>query len=239
MEHVLLALDLAGLLLVLAAVAILVRNVRDFWHTPTAEAFVYYAAASLLLALMKVFLHLAEAHTLPIGEATAAIGWHILFYLSMGMFISGTTALIRVGRSDTGSSRSFSRIIVRGVTPVAIGVVAFAVSVLVDPLVDHWFAGSILDRVGLVHFLAFVMSVGVVRAMARLREETGTYLGSIVTPMNWAVLFLGLVHLWELITESWQALPVPEEIIEPVEVLLTLPAFALIFFAFLRTRRRA
>ncbi len=239
MEHFVLALELLGMALIVATVWLLWLNIRDFWGEPTAAAFIYYCAATVLLGLIKVFLHLAESHTLGISDATATLGWHLMFYLAMAMFIAGTTALLHVSVGTSGTpKRPFSRLILRGKFPVLVGVVVFAGSVLADNWITKVFADSLADRSGFVHFLAFAMSIAVVYAMRRLRKNLGQYVRSIATPIIWAVFFLGVVHFWELLTESWAVLTVSHETIEIVEIFLTLPALALIFYAFLRTRRR-
>lgn len=237
MEHALLIGDIVSVIAIVATLVVLALNIRDFWGTPTAEVFVYYGTASFLLGLIAVFMHLSLAHAIPVGGASRTLGWHLMFYLSMGMFMAGTTALLRLDKPN-GPVRRFAEAVRRGFIPAAVGVVVFFAAMAADAWATRTFGGSLVDRIGIVHFIAFALCLGVVRAMRTLRTQLSSYLASIAGPLTKAVLIFGLVHLWELLSESWRVIGLPGELGEALELTLIACATVLVFAGLLRTRRK-
>jgi len=99
-----------------------------------------------------------------------------------------------------------------------------------------WFKGSFADEIGLQHFIAFIFTIFVSAKLIWVRFfiVRKSYDKKIVDALFggfFIFLFLmGLVHFWELLTESWKILVFSESFIETVEQIFWLPASIFLFY---------
>lgn len=115
-------------------------------------------------------------------------------------------------------------IVILGLGCLSLGVLAIFVGAsYTNTRITGILDGSFVDRSGAFHFLALSLGailtgyfVSLVRRFSFSRIQS---LIVFVTPM----FFLALIHLWELLVESWKIIHVNSEFGETVEVVFWIP----------------
>ena len=200
------------------------------------KAFIYITASIFIFGAIRFFIFLSEGiEIVMLHDTTIMLWWHFLFYAAVAAFITGLLAL----KSYDNMSRDIlDRSTVTALVIYALLVIAlFATAIPLDGHVDALFAGTHLDSSGAIHLIAFLL-IGVAwTLLLSLRSSFGKTITSAVGPFLSGLAGYGLVHLWELLTESWMIIPVDHVIIELVESVLTLEALVAFLVAIWMIKR--
>jgi len=219
------------LFLIIAAVItipIIFRHKEDSWK----PLFIFMLSGIILMILARVIIVLYDFRILKIGEETLAVSWHLIFYLGMISFLIVLDKVMTIKEKALGGQRvGFVRKDL--IILVILGVLALAVLFSTGPLDSwflSWFDGSFIAEIGLHHLLAFLFA-GFIAAKfvwVKFFMQRESYDTRVIDALFGGLLiFLALTslnHFWELITESWMIILLPETIIETVEQILWLPA---------------
>ena len=222
-----------GIVLIIVTYSI-TKKIGGVVRTP----FVYFTASVFFFALLRLFYQLQEIHIAEASDTMVMIWWHLYFYIAMMLFFRGLILMKQptIIAKRWALPRKDKNIL------IAAGILGIALIAFFFPLNDavtSFAEGTLLDHSnGFLHFLAFVMGAFVVIALV----DTKKYFGKTITcsffPFVTAIFILSIVHLWELFTESWQAIAVPASIIDPVEASLFILAIFSFLFAYLSIKKK-
>lgn len=167
-----------------------------------------------------------------IGDGSADMWWHIMFYMALISYYVGLKLLVGLGSAETdagqmikiGSEKKWI------IIATAILAIIFIIPETVDSLVNSYLA-SPLAQLGLHHFLAFILSGVVGSYLISVKKNLGQIGRAIANPMIVAIWALGLQHFWELLTESWKTIILSSDNIEGVEKIFLIIASVSISYA--------
>ncbi|MCP6719350.1 MAG: hypothetical protein KJI71_03905 [Patescibacteria group bacterium] len=227
-----------NIILVIAAVVIIFRIALGYGRSSVGAAFLYFLYGTVLLGSIRLFIFFVDGGILPISEGTLIVWWHLLFYLAMIAFFIGAKSLVQwVSATDVSEVISFRKALWVGILFTMLTLALFFTAVPLNEAFDNAFSGSIWDRFGIQHFVAFLFAGLVTLHMLRVGRKLRKNIATIVMPLLGTFALLTVIHLWELVTESWKWIVFPEAIIESVEQIITLPAYIFIFYAFMKARK--
>lgn len=186
-----------------------------------------------LIGLSRVFLFASDLGVYHLEAATIHIWWHMLFVLGILAFIWGAWRL-RQNMSLSSDKWQKSRDVYILTALLISGCAIFVVAPIAEGRLAVLLIGSSIDRLGLHHVLALIVSLAAGLLIHRIKKDWGTLLSVSVTPLLVFLLLMGVQHLWELLTESWKVVSLEESFIEGVEQLIVLPAFISLVIGFFR-----
>jgi hypothetical protein len=191
------------------------------------RAFVYITASIFVFGSIRFFLYLATvSRQIPISDPTFNLWWHFLFYTAAGVFIGALISLKSSATKPNLSNVFDAKTVVSLVVLLAWVIVIFMTALPLDGTAQALFAGTLWDTSGLIHIIAFIIIGYAWTLLLSLKTLFGKTVTSAVTPFLVGLAFFGLVHLWELLNESWKLIPVAPGVGEFVESVLTLIALA-------------
>lgn len=223
-------------LLLASSLVILTSIVRKIGKGAINVVFGAFMVGVGLLAMSRLFLDLADWGFYTLTETTLHLWWHSIFYLSMVAFIWGGRRIKEIARAEIPQGYGRRDTLFLG-SLVGLGVVIFGLAPRLEPMIGQTLEATAINRMGLHHFVA--MSLGMIAAyyMYYIKNNWGRVLGVGAKPLIWFLFAMGLQHLWELLTESWQLIIVAHELIEQVEQAILVLGLLALCLAFVRIRR--
>ncbi|MBS3084003.1 hypothetical protein J4423_04320 [Candidatus Pacearchaeota archaeon] len=232
----LLALDYVNLFAVVLSAIILLIIIRKYTEGSLQKVWIYFLGGTITIGLTRLFYMLADLKIMVISDVMKDIGWHSLFYLSMILFFIGGKALVSLAK-DGKSVESKRKLVFWMIFSVLFILIIFSSAVSLSSWLVSNFEGSFLDKIGFVHFIAFVLAGIVSMYMYKVRERYSKVISIITTPFTLFLALYSLYHLWELLGESWGIISLSESIFERVEQVIALSAFVCLLFGFYKSMR--
>ncbi len=232
-EVLVLAASSINIVLLLFALGIIVWSVREFLQSSIGATLMYFLGGVITLGAIRVFLFLADNQILHLHEIGIAIVWHLLFYVAAGVFLIGGLVLVRLV-SLRNQNVSFTKAIIINCLVGLIIAIIFLFGGRIDQTALVYYQGSYWNHFGLHHFIAFIMGGLIAVTLLMVHRRYAGIIRVIAMPMIAAVGILSTIHLWELLTESWQVLQLPDMTIELIEQFLWMPAVLVIIYAFIK-----
>ena len=224
-------LNLVYLVLVILSLAVVYMSILKLGKSSLGTIYVYFFSSTLLLGMIRLFIYLVDMKSILIDDATMMVVWHSIFYLAVILLIISGRSLASLV-DETLKKASLSTTLVTNITFVAIGALMIVFSPRIDTFVINNIKGTMLDMMGVFHFIAFALAGSASFYLFKIKQKyTGT-LGVIAMPLFITLLFLGTIHLWELFTESWHIIAVTEDFGEMVESYLWVPVYSFLLYGF-------
>lgn len=187
--------------------------------------FVYFSSGTLLLILSLLFFKFNELGIYHLSEITLQIWEHFIIYLSLISFILGGIRFKQVCADASNKLALIDKLvlILLILSGIAIFIVANHYEIYLFPL----FHDSVIERFGLHHFTVFLLAVISAFYINYVKKDWSAVLS--VSSRNFLafLVLIGIIHFWELVTESLKWISFSEANIELIEGLIM--AFALIF----------
>lgn len=197
------------------------------------RAYVLITASLLFFVGIRIFFFLTEnTSVMEVSEATHAVWWHVMFYSATGLFLASLHALKSLKKEHGADAGTLMAFFLLGGWLVLL----FSLAAPLDAWTAGWFANTSWDKSGIIHFIAFAFIAYTWLVLLSLRKTFGKVITAASSSFLVSLAFFGLVHLWELLGESWGVLPFTHEVIELVEGPLFLVALVAFLFALLRIR---
>ncbi|CAN5198944.1 hypothetical protein BH09PAT2_BH09PAT2_03170 [soil metagenome] len=230
----LLSLGLEFVNFTLGAIALMVIIIvqRQQSKLATSSALKYYLIGIIFLGVIRLFLLLNSLNIIGFEDEIATMIWHILFYFAMVFFLVGTVELMNVSHFISNIPSRFKLLILTII--LVIGTVLIILATLTNSPYLYIFGITFWEQYGIQHFIAFIFAGILAFYIAKLRKSSAPNIATIVMPLLFAFAFLSMIHLWELVTESYKIFPVHHDIIERIEQILTIPGYGFIIYAFIK-----
>lgn len=226
--------EIIYLILVIFSLVQVILALKEFGASSLGKVFGHFLTVIVLLAGIRLLFFLVDSHILLIEDATLMFIWHLMFYESIGVMILVNRSLI----SLLGQAKL--------INPWALGSVSLMVMALLfllakplDPWVTQHIAGTWWMRSGIFHFVAMLFAGVAAWGLYQIKQKFASSVGRIVWPLLIAISILSVVHLWELLTESWMLIRVTDEFGEFVERYLWIAVYFFVAYAFWAVRRAA
>ena len=225
-------LEMVSLLLACIAVYILILIIKQFGASAISHVFGYFIIGTVLVASARLFILLTSFGVLNLSSETLNLGWHLLFFLSMVTFFIAGKNFAKLG-TDTVTTSGSANVIGWGLACTVFTVLLFILAPSFDEPFTTMFAGSIADKSGLMHLVAFLLG-SIAAFYLFYRSKMGKITSLLATPYLIAFGLFGLNHAWELMFESWHIVDVSDATGERIEQFFVLPAFMLMTYAYIR-----
>lgn len=191
---------------------------------PKRAASIYFLTAFLVFLEIRVFFLLNDLNILPLKDVSLMLGWHLMFYLAITAFILAAKA--KSGQKAVAElpELNFAMIIFSAI-------LVFVVVALFNEQIGDFLEGSFVDKSGIMHFIAFIFSFVSGTYFKGMKAESHPF----AKASNFLIatlVFYALVHVWELLNESWAIIPVTPQTGENIEQFLVLPVFICGLIAF-------
>lgn len=221
------------ILFTLGTILVLLRTYKKSY---IGDFLVYSFAGVLFLGIIRLFFAAADYKLIHLEEDTLMICWHIMFYLTMTLFLVATRALVTVLDINNPPKSKFNPFYLSSLAGIGI-VLLFYFSPAVEKNITPLFEGTWLDKTGLMHFIAFAYAGGVAHYLLGIRKKFFGSIGSVSVPLLISVALLSLIHLWELLAESWHLISLPGEMVETAESILWVPVFLFVLVAYWKLKK--
>ena len=201
--------------------------------------FIYFTISIFFFSIMRIFYYLNETLGLEVSGIMITLWWHLIFYISMGIFLMGLILMetSTLSLSQKSSILNIKDKIIFGVITI-ISIILFITFFSLPEQVNSLIERTLLDhRNGFIHFLAFIIGGLVVAALIDTKKKFGKTITSSFIPFLLAISFISLVHVWELLTESYHIINIAGSIIEPVEDVLTIISMSSFLIAYLKIKK--
>lgn len=219
-------------LAVFALIQILVA-LKQNWGTSLGSVFTSFFIAIVLLSGIRLFFFFTDFHFINIDEVTTMTIWHLMFYETIGMIIIVNKNLLSlVDTTVKAINMSYLNIL---------ALIFMITLFFIAKPADHWIVshieGTFWDMFGMFHFVAFVFAGVVASSLFVIRRKFASSIGAIANPLLVSVATLSIIHLWELLNESWKVIHVTDEVGEGVERILWIPVYFFVAYAFWIARK--
>jgi hypothetical protein len=216
--------------------ALLALNLmRLFGRGAMGIAFLFFSAGVFILGLSLLFLFLCDNHIFfHLEDVNMHIWVHVLVFLGLLLFAIGGKKLNDLSH-NIGVRPNLSggeQILLGSSLLFSLTVFFFAPSL--DAALAPITVNSVVDTLGLHHFIAFMMAIICAVYIWSVRASWGKMLGVGVAPFLAFLFLIGMQHLWEAMTESWKLFSISSQQIELVEQFLLFPAYTMLAIAFFR-----
>ena len=211
------------------------RLIYDYKKASVGVLLIYFLNGTLLLGLIRLFLALVALQVIKIDDSTAMVIWHLMFYVAIGLFVLATRILVKIV-GQTEYKEPLSRALLVFCLSIFVFGLLFVTAPSFDKLVVATFKDTFWDRVGLPHFIAFGFAGLVSYYLLQVQQKFEGNIKAIAFPLLFSIGTLSIIHLWELLNESWGVIKVSEDFGEGVEMYLWIPVYLLTFYAFWKFR---
>lgn len=218
-----------------ATLFVQLATLRNHKKSLVGNLLIYSFAATIFLGLIRVLFFVVDSGYLRVGETTLMICWHIMFYLTISTFLTATRTLVKIINVNTQQRLGNPYLITVGIG--ALVLLIFPLAYHIDSRLSPLFMDSLYDRSGLLHFIAFAFAALAGYDLNIIRKKFTGNIGVISLPLTISLAFLSIMHLWELLVESWKIIHVSGEFGEHIEKILWIPVFTFIFCAFFLLKR--
>ena len=231
-EYISIFLEMINMIFGLLAIVVIMGSIQKFQGSTFGHILLYFTFGTFLLTLIRLFLMLNEVAILPLSDETSTMGWHIIFYCAAICFLGGMQKLYRYTKDNNSQVNSRNASIL-GMILTGLGITVLATSHLYDNTYVKLLRFNNLYILGLHHFIAFLFAGFIAVYLWKAKKQSPKFT-LIINSFLWAFIFLSLVHVWELLTESWHVIPLGSDLIEHIEQLITLPGYILIVRAYMQ-----
>jgi hypothetical protein len=115
-------------------------------------------------------------------------------------------------------------------------VLIFVVLTMIDADIAHSYGGSLFDRSGMIHVIAFQLAaLAAAYLYITIRQKHVSSLVAI--PFFLTFGMWSAVHVWELLVESWHVLPISQESAVAIEQLISFVGALCILYSFAKLPR--
>lgn len=238
-ETVTLIINGVNILLFVALIQMTLSSMMRYGRTTIGTTFLYYLSGLLLLGSITSFFLLTDLGIIHAEEMTVMATWHLLFYVAVLLHgiasYSFVNLFIHAENHDTYRARAIILVI--------IALISIAAVVVFFPSINHFamhtLEGSAADRLGVPHFIAFAEALIASIFIIRIKTRLGHPMDTIVNPYLASLFVLGVIHAWELTTESWHIITINPEMGEMVEAVLWIVVYTFLITALVRFRKSA
>lgn len=216
----------------LVASTVMLLAVRKFGKSAFGSVFSYLFIGTGVFFAITVFQKLG-GDFFGISDESMDVWWHIMFYLAFIFYYFGLKFLVGLGNAETDTSQGVKIGTEKkwGLLAVIALAVIFIIPKSADSLVNSYLL-SPLAKLGLHHFLAFILSGVVGSYLLNAKKNLGQVGRAIANPMVVAIWALALQHIWELLYESWKVVDVASATGEGIEkIFLIISAGGLAYVA--------
>jgi hypothetical protein len=231
-EYIGIILQMVNMILGLLAVVAVITSIQKFQDSNFGHILIFFTFGTFLLSLIRLFLMLCEVQILPLAEETASLGWHIIFYCAAICFLGGVQK-IYIFSKEKGQSVATENPSIFGPILTAIGIVVLASAHTLDQTYVRILRYNPLYILGLHHFIAFLFAGFIVFYLWKAKKRSNQF-KLIINAFLWAFIFLAVVHIWELLTESLHVISINPELGEHIEQVITLFGYLFILKAYLQ-----
>ncbi|MBI5613320.1 hypothetical protein HY947_00160 [Candidatus Gottesmanbacteria bacterium] len=184
-------------------------------------SFLFFIVVLLLVAIRGYFL-LEALGWVDISEVTLMSSWHVAFYIVLLLLMHLSSVMLSLVDPKYQKESVVTTVMWSLVSLFSV-LFIFIFSSYANASITTVLENSFVDRSGAFHLLALALGsiltlyfVYVARLFSFSRVQTFIVF---VTP----IFFLALIHLWELLTESWKVIAVSGKMGEMIESVFWIP----------------
>ncbi len=220
----------AAIIIVLAyTYRIIVSCRKGHYGTIIGNMLVYFAVAAVFFSITYPLDFVISSAQIDLDEFTFHVWGHLFFYSGMLMFIVSAYKIKNIDKFVDGKLLLPKDKTIMAAAAVWL-IAALALVVPSNTFISQY-SDTIIDTSGLVHFIAFAFGMYAAFQINSTKSKVGKLMRGPANRFLAALFLLGFIHFWELLTESWGILAVPEIIIEPAEWLIFIGAMAMFVLA--------
>ena len=209
--------------------------VRKFGKSAMGLFFIYILAGTSTMATIVAIILLFNLEILSISESTLMVWWHFIFYTGMTALLLGLHTMEKSMSSETERTAGKYTLIIS--IFVGFSLLIFTFAYFLNGWITSIIEGSLVDRMGIFHFIAFAFAILMAIKLFRIRSKFGSIIKNFIPALFIFLISLSLIHLWELLAESWKVFTFEDSIIENVEQVFWLAAFAALNYGFFNIRK--
>ena len=228
--------DITYLILICISIYLIATLILKYRNSLISIFLIYSFEAIAFLAAIRLLFAFDEWKMIDISETTLMICWHLLFYLSIGIFLMATRALLNVVDVKTQSFSLVKTFLITFLFSSGI-LLVFLSFTFIDKNISPIMEGSLIDKWGLLHFVAFIFALVASIDLFKIKNKYKGTIGSISGPLIVTLVILSLIHFWELLVESWMIVKVSLEFGESIEGILWIPVFVTIAYGYFRLKK--
>lgn len=228
-------LDVISVLFMLIAIFTIITSLRGYGKSTIGIALRYFLNATLVLGAIRLIFILDDDNIYHVHDITEMTAWHFLFVYALIFFYMAGRTFAKLVNSNSGKSSyniAFSlqifSVLISAATIISM---PYADSFLVQYLQNTWFA-----TFGWFHIIAIVFSLIIFVYLYQLKHKFKGYSG-VIGDIYISLALLALIHLWELLNESWKVIMVSDNFGEFLERILWIPVFIFILYSFMKLKK--
>lgn len=200
--------------------------------------YTFFCIGTILFFLSRLFLTFGSFGLTNASSINLHIFWHLIFYFGSLCFIIGGVRLKQISenidvkkynQSDTLMILSF----------FAVTLFMFIFSKHIDNVFSNITIIALIDSFGIHQLVALLLNISAIYYVFSIKNNLGKVLSVSVYPI---VSFLSLTvvqYVWELFTESYKLIIIPESSIESVESLIIVSSLISLIYGYFLTYKEA
>lgn len=195
--------------------------------------FFSYLFGIFFFGLTYLFILLTGAGFYQISEASYHFWWHLIFYLSMLSFIWGGYRLKEIASTQKAKGWGPKDMIFFSLI-ISASLFVFILPTIYEQQLQLILEGSTFNNLGIHHFIAFLLALAAMAVMVYIKNAWGKLLSVSSTPMIIFLSFMTMLHLWELLAETYKVVHVSELMGEAIEQFIVIPGLFFFIYAIMR-----
>ncbi|HET7099056.1 MAG TPA: hypothetical protein VFI61_02390 [Patescibacteria group bacterium] len=228
--------EIIYLVLIVFALFQVFPAVKELGKSSLGNTFKHFLTVILLLGGIRLFFFFTDNHIILAEEATVMTIWHLMFYLAIAVLIFVNRQLLVL--VDPNAKKSQISPATLGILSVVIMAGLFLIAQPFNESIASRIEGTIWDMIGGFHLIAFVFAGVVWSSLVSIKNKYASSIGPMVTPLLISVGTLSVIHLWELLNESWKVINVGE-FGETFEKYLWIVVYFFVAYAFWVVRKHS
>lgn len=230
-------LDIAGVIIMLVAIFIISKSVREYGKSTVGVAILYLLTATLVLGAIRCIFILDDDNILNVKDVAEMTAWHSLFYYAVILFYIGGLTFTKLVSTKNGKS-SYPRAIFMLIFSIVVSaiVLLFYSQSFVQNFLIKYEQPTVFYTFGWWHLIAIFLSVCIALYLNTVKNKFKGYSG-VIGNIIIAIFLLASIHTWELLNETWRVIVVSDDFGEFIERVLWIPVFIFILLSYIRLRK--
>lgn len=219
--------DLISVIIVVISLYKILTSIKEFGKSTLGAAQIYLLNGIIVQGSVITIYSLTDANIYNIHDVTVMTLWHIMFSYSVILFFA--SSIILKSLANVNSSKSSYK---NAIYYLYFSTILCISVIIAAPYTDNFFVKYVqpttFSQDGYFHIFAFIMSVISVIYLHQIRKKY-TVIRSVTSHLYIVLASLALIHLWELLIESWKWIILSADIIQLCDRMLWIPVFISMF----------
>ncbi len=220
-----------NIILALSLAALLTIIINAHRGSLFSKSLFYWLAAICQFGIIQITFLLIALSRIRSDVPTISFLWHMDYYLGLIAIFFAARSLIKIIPPNNTDSANNPAVFFLFMS-TGISVMGLMVNEAISLNNQSTLWSSRLQEVGIYHYASLISTLTILYYISQIRLRMKGAFTIIASPVFYSLIGMCTIHFLELMVETWKVAEIDYRIIEGIEVILWLPVFIGLNYAF-------